>query len=1098
MTIRNTFSALFAGSSSRPQTRPLLESLEPRVLFSGTLTAEAGPDLTADEGSAITVDGSFVDTNTGTPGTFDLLTLPSSSTVRTDFTAHSISGDNVIWYDTGGNVYVFDGTTDGGGNPNIVDLTALTGGSISTSGYSVDAEGDRVVFNSASKGVYVYTVSTGVVQQIGSGGSSITNVQINDHYVTWQKSSGSFLKTFIYDLSDPLAAEQLLVESADLGGAGSTTGATVADGVAYWIGAGGAGGFTDVFAKDLASGTIFNVSNTATHSDHLINADGGVVGWNAQTPVPVAYVFDGRGFDGTGTAPTPIVLEGFAGGSTSRPSISGANVAFESSLSSRNRDIFVYNLDTATTTNITNDGSVNSEQFAFIQGSSVVWENTVGATSDVVLYDLDTATEIEINTDGVRDYKPLLSGGNASYVSGGSVVFARGQGDATYQFDWDFGDGTILSDATLSESHIYADDGVYTVTLTVTSSNGDVSTDTALVTVNNAAPVITGLALDSTSVDEGGAVTLTGSFTDAGVLDTHTVSIAWGDGTTSNAVVDQAAGTFEATHTYLDDTAGAIDVTLADDDGGSDVASESIAVTNVAPVITGLALNNTSVDEGGLVTLTGSFADAGGLDTHTVSVAWGDGTTSSAVVDQATGTFEAVHTYLDDASAVIDVTLVDDDGDNDSGTVSVTVNNVGPSITGLALDTASVDEGGAVTLTGTFTDAGVLDTHTVSVTWGDGSTSNAVVDQVAGTFEATHTYLDDNPTGTASDLAAIGVTLTDDDAGSDTGNESVVVNNLAPVVATVSGPDQAVRGQTLSYIGSFTDAGTLDTHTEAWTVTDNSSGAVIATGTGPSFDFVPDTLGDFTVTYTVTDDDTGTGDSSAAVSTSLTLVTADPIDPSQTTLFIGGSNGSDFIRVGGRSTGLKTWIYDGDGNYAVESGIQADRIVIYGNDGGDFIKVYNSAGDRPADIFGGAGNDWIRGGQGDDTIVGGDGNDFIGGHGGRDLLIGGEGSDFVVGHRQDDILIAGSYTGQDDLASLRSVMALWTSTDSYTDRVASLSSLLDETTVLDDDSFDLLLGLQGQDYFMYNDCQDWTDQRRNELMTDTQNDFLDSEAEEEA
>lgn len=905
MHIRKFFDALSAGSSSRFRTRPLLESLESRLLMSATLTADAGPDFVVDEGAAITVDGSFTDTNTGTPGTFDLLTLPSSS-VRTDFTAHSISGDNVIWYDTGGNVYVFDGTTDSAGDPNIVDLTALTGGSISTSGYNVDADGDRVAFNSSSKGVYVYTVSTGAVQQVGSGGSSITNVQINDDYVTWQKSSGSFLTTFIYDLSDPLATEQLLVGSSDLGGAGNTTGATVSDGIAYWIGAGGAGGFTDVFAKDLTSGTVFNVSNTSTHGDQNISADGGAVAWNAQTSVPVAYVFDGRGFDGTGTAPTPVVLEGFAGGTSVRPAVSGANVAFESTLSSRNRDIFVYNLDTLTTINITNDGSGNSEQFAFISGSTVVWENTLGATADVMLYDLETDTMTPINTDGVRDYKPLLSGGNVSYVSDGSVVFARGQGSATYQFDWDFGDGTVLTDASLNELHTYVDNGVFTVTLTVTSSNGDVATDTA----------------------------------------------------------------------------------------------------------------------------------------------------------------------------------------------SVTVNNVGPAITGLALDSTSVDEGDTLTLAGSITDAGVLDTHTVSVTWGDGSTSNAAVDQVSGTFEATHTYLDDAPTGTASDLAAIIVTLTDDDGGSDTGSESIVVNNLAPIVSTVLGPDQAVRGQTLVYTGSFTDAGTLDTHTETWTVA-KSSGEVVATGTGSSFEFVPDTLGSFTVTYTVTDDDTGAGDSSAAVSTSLILVAADPIDPSQNTLFIGGSNGSDYIRVGGRTSGLKAWVYDNEGNYAVESGIQADRIVIHGNDGNDVIKVYNSAGDRPADIFGGAGNDWIRGGQGDDTIVGGDGNDFIGGHNGRDLLIGGDGTDFVIGHRQDDILIAGSYTGQDDLASLRSIMALWTSTNSYADRVASLSPLLNDTTVSDDSDFDLLLGLQGQDYFFFNDNQDWTDQRRNELMTDTEVDFLDSEIEEE-
>ena len=904
------FLSVFSRSRStfdKPQTRSFIETLEPRMLFSATLLADAGPDLLTDEGSAIIVEGTFEDTNTGTPGEFEVQTLPSSP-VRTAFAAHSVSGDNVIWYDTTGNVFVFDGTTDTLGNPNIVDLTALSGGSISTSGYSVDADGDRVAFNNATTGVFVYDVGTQTLQQVGSGGSSITNVQINGDYVTWQKSASGSIKSFIYDLSNPSAGEQFLANFFDLGGAGAVTGATVSGNMAYWIGAGGVGGFSDVFAKNLDAGVIFNASNTA-HNDQNISADGQVVAWNAQTSTPTAYIFDGRGYDGASTPPAAITLSGRAGDTSVRPSVSGANVAFESSLGSRDVDIFVYNLDTEIYTAVTTNGSGTTEQYAVIEGNNVTWENTVGSNTDVVIYDLSTNTETLVSTDGVRDYKPQLSGGNVSFVSGsasgGALTFAQGTSDATYTIDWDFGDGTILSDASLNESHTYLDNGIYTVTLTITSSNGDVATDTSQVTVNNVAPII----------------------------------------------------------------------------------------------------------------------DA------------------------------------------------------------------------LSLDTATVDEGGEVTLNGTFTDAGILDTHTVAVTWGDGTTSDAFVDASTGTFSATHTYLDDAPTGTPSDLASIAVTLTDKDGGEAIGNETVTVNNLAPVVGTVTGPSAAVRGQTLRYTGTFSDAGVLDTHSENWTVTD-SSGTVIATGSGSSFEYTPSELGNFTITYSVTDDDTGTGESDALLTTSLILVTTDPIDLSQTTLFIGGSDGDDRITVGGRSSGLKASIRGGDGIDAVESGIQADRIVIYGNDGNDSIKVFNSAGDRPAELFGGAGNDWIRSGKGDDTIVGGEGNDFIAGHDGRDVLIGGEGSDLIIGHREDDILISGTYTGQQDLASLRAIMAAWTTSDSYTSRVASLSSLLNDSTVSDDDSFDLLLGLQGQDYFMYNDNQDLTDQRRNELMTDTENNFLDSEIEE--
>ena len=53
---------------------------------------------------------------------------------------------------------------------------------------------------------------------------------------------------------------------------------------------------------------------------------------------------------------------------------------------------------------------------------------------------------------------------------------------------------------------------------------------------------------------------------------------------------------------------------------------------------------------------------------------------------------------------------------------------------------------------GTFADPGTLDVHTVTINWGDGS-SHTVLNLAVGarTYSASHQYLDDNPTGTASD-----------------------------------------------------------------------------------------------------------------------------------------------------------------------------------------------------------------------------------------------------------------------------------------------------------------------------------------------------------
>lgn len=119
---------------------------------------------------------------------------------------------------------------------------------------------------------------------------------------------------------------------------------------------------------------------------------------------------------------------------------------------------------------------------------------------------------------------------------------------------------------------------------------------------------------------------------------------------------------------------------------------------------------------------------------------------------------------------------------------------------------------------------------------------------------------------------------------------------------------------------------------------------------------------------------------------------------------------------------------------------------------------------------GGAGNDMLFGGSGNNILLGGPGNDQLVGGVNRDILIAGDGLDALFGMGSDDILVGGSTAYDSDQASLQQILNVWNSPQSYNDRVAAIRSgngvpKLDATTVLDDGARDFLIGGRGLDWF---------------------------------
>jgi PKD repeat protein len=420
-------------------------------------------------------------------------------------------------------------------------------------------------------------------------------------------------------------------------------------------------------------------------------------------------------------------------------------------------------------------------------------------------------------------------------------------------------DGIVIATVSPSDTS-YTDDTVvygntynYAIRPHPSNTNQDDWSNTAQVAISNVAPTVD--AGPDAAINEGDAFTSSGSFMDPGA-DTWTATVDYGDesGAQSLALADK---TFTLSHVYTDNGVYTVTVDVIDSDG--DVGTDTVAVTvsNVSPIVD--AGDDAAINEGQVFSSSGLFTDPG-ADTWTATVDYGDesGVQSLALAGKA---FTLSHVYADNGVYTVTVTVTDDDGGVGTDTAQVTVNNVAPTVD--AGPDAAINEGDAFTSSGSFMDPGA-DTWTATVDYGDESGVQSLA--LAGkAFTLSHVYADNG-------VYTVTVTVTDDDGGVGTDTAQVTVSNVAPTVSidSVDQPNpQFILPvvHTLTFNGSFTDPGWLDTHNATWDFGDGTvaAGALAEEQTQP--DSTGNTTsqhaysapGDYTVTLNITDDDGGVG-----------------------------------------------------------------------------------------------------------------------------------------------------------------------------------------------------------------------------------------------
>jgi RHS repeat-associated protein len=180
----------------------------------------------------------------------------------------------------------------------------------------------------------------------------------------------------------------------------------------------------------------------------------------------------------------------------------------------------------------------------------------------------------------------------------------------------------------------------------------------------------------TTSIVEGEAVSLALRFTDPGVLDTHTGTIDWGDGTVepADAVTTSGRGFVGGTHVYRQNGAYDARFCVADDDGGEGCTTLAVTVFNAAPEVEPIA--DQVLDLGDPLDVATIFTDAGRDDAHTATLDWGDGVVDDLFVDPVSGggSVAASHTYAARDTYAADLCVEDDAGDLACTAFSVFVN----------------------------------------------------------------------------------------------------------------------------------------------------------------------------------------------------------------------------------------------------------------------------------------------------------------------------------------------------------------------------------------------------------------------------------------
>jgi PKD repeat protein len=525
---------------------------------------------------------------------------------------------------------------------------------------------------------------------------------------------------------------------------------------------------------------------------------------------------------------------------TSDPKEEGGTISVQVSATDVGSDTLTYAFDWE------NDGDfdvVNETGSA-----SNVWPNDGAYTVGLFVEDGDDGQAFSTVDFSVANLPPLavVTGPSGAVLEGSAASFsAAGTTDPgvldVLTYRWNFGDGSSATGP--QTSHAYADNGVYSTTLTVTDDAGASSVASVSVAIDNANPTIS--PNPNIIVDEGDNVTIdfSATATDPGTADTLTYEWDFnGDGLFDDGLGPNPAKSFQLDGPKTFNVA----IRVRDDDypanrgePGQVIGSTQVIVNNRPPTNVKANVPATGQEGQNIPLIADTALD---VISDTLTYEWDINQDGSYDLSGQTTNY----TWNTAGNYEVKLRVRDEDGGEGFDTAQITIQN-GPPVAN-AGGTYSGDEGSPIALNGTATDPSVP-ADTLAYTWD--LNSNKTFGEAGEIGQnVTVTYPDDRPTPYT-------VTLQVDDGrgGVDTDVAQINVANVPPTInnasASPAGP-YTENNTSIIFNGAATDPG-ADSLTYVWNFQDGTPN--VTNNVTPPHNFIDN--GTFNVTLTVSDGDGG-------------------------------------------------------------------------------------------------------------------------------------------------------------------------------------------------------------------------------------------------